>query len=148
MSEQLSVTVAAVIRRGDRYLVVEEAPDGSPVINQPAGHLEAGETLLEAVCREVLEETGLRFAPTGLVGVYQWTVPANGQRYLRFCFCGDVDDCRPALARDPDIIANHWLGREQIIAGALPPRSPLVLRCIDDAARRRPASLDLIDALS
>lgn len=129
-----SVTVAAVIRRQDRFLMVEERPDGQAVINQPAGHLEFGESLIEAVRREVLEETARSFEPSGLIGAYQWTVPATEQTYLRFCFIGDVGEPLPELPVDPDIQATHWLTRGEIENGRLPVRSPLVLRCIDDAA--------------
>ena len=142
-----SVTVAAVIRDGDRYLVVEERPDGEPVINQPAGHLEFGETLQQAVEREVLEETGHPFTPTGLVGIYQWTLPGTERTYLRFCFCGHVGDRIPDRALDPDIVATHWLTFEQIARGDLPARSPLVLRCLEDARRSKPLALENLHAI-
>jgi len=142
-----SVTVAAVIRDKDRYLVVEERPDGEPVINQPAGHLEFGETLLQAVEREVLEETGRHFTPTGLVGVYQWSVPDTERTYLRFCFCGHVGDRLPRCDLDPDIVATHWLTYEQIAEGALPARSPLVLRCLQDALQSKPLGLENLHAI-
>jgi phosphatase NudJ len=142
-----SVTVAAVIRRQDRYLMVEERPDGTRVINQPAGHLEYGETLAEAVVREVLEETGCRFSPTGLVGVYQWTVPGTRRTYLRFCFCGEVDDPLPGQETDPDIVAAHWMSLDEIASGKLPARSPLVLRCIQDSLDAQPVDLEIIHAL-
>jgi 8-oxo-dGTP pyrophosphatase MutT (NUDIX family) len=129
-----SVTVAAVIRRQDRFLMVEESPDGQAVINQPAGHLEFGESLFKAACREVLEETARTFEPSGLVGVYQWTIPGTERAYLRFCFVGDVSEPIAGFAIDPDIHATHWLTRTEIENGPLPVRSPLVLRCIDDAA--------------
>jgi len=141
------VTVAAVIRDGDRYLVVEENPDGAPVLNQPAGHLEAEESLVEAVQREVMEETARHFTPSGLVGVYQWCVPKTDRSYLRFCFSGDVGARLPGKTTDPDIQATHWLTREQIASGERQPRSPLVLRCIDDARRTTPLDLDYLHAL-
>ena len=134
-----AVTVAAVIPDQDSYLVVEEGANGHTVINQPAGHLEPGESLIEAVCREVLEETCCRFEPTGVVGIYQWTVPDSGHQYLRVCFVGEVGPPDPSAQRDPDILATHWLSYEQIVAGPPPPRSPMVTRCLDDH-RRGPAS--------
>jgi len=143
-----AVTVAAVIRRDDRYLVVEECPDGCNVINQPAGHLEFGETLTEAVCREVREETARDFTPQGLVGVYQWSVPDSERSYLRFCFHGRVGEPLPGLSLDPEIIANHWLSLDDIIGGSLPPRSPLVRRCIEDALARPAAPLELLAAIA
>ncbi|MGB5494692.1 MAG: NUDIX hydrolase, partial [Sedimenticolaceae bacterium] len=108
-----AVTVAAVIREQDRYLMVEERPEGHAVINQPAGHLEFGERLLDAVQREVREETGRRFTPTGLVGVYQWTVPDTERSFLRFCFCGSVSAPLPGAVLDPDIQATHWLSVDE-----------------------------------
>jgi 8-oxo-dGTP pyrophosphatase MutT (NUDIX family) len=142
-----SVTVAAVICQQGRYLMVEERPDGLAVINQPAGHLEFGETLLQAVRREVLEETGRRFEPRGLVGIYQWTVPGSDRTYLRFCFSGDVGDPEPGHILDPEICATHWLTAEQIAGGELPTRSPLVLRCIEDARTMQAIGLESLNAL-
>lgn len=127
--------------------MVEERPDGFPVINQPAGHLEFGETLLQAVRREVFEETGCRFEPRGLIGIYQWTVPDSGRTYLRFCFDGDVGDPEPGHALDPEIIATHWLTTAEISGGRLPTRSPLVLRCIEDARTLQPLGLEHLHAL-
>ena len=142
-----SVTVAAVIRRRDRYLMVEERPDDEAVINQPAGHLEFGESVIEAVCREVLEETARSFEPAGLVGVYQWTLPGSTRTYLRFCFSGDVSEPLAGLSVDPDIHATHWLTRAEIEHGHLPVRSPLVLQCIDDASTKALA-LDVLHTLA
>ena len=142
------VTVAAVIREQDRYLLVEERPEGLAVINQPAGQLEFGESLLDAVQREVQEETGRLFTPTGLVGVYQWTVPDTERSFLRFCFCGSVSAPLPGAVLDPDIQATHCLSVDEIATGTLPTRSPLVLQCIQDTLRRPPLGLDALHALS
>jgi 8-oxo-dGTP pyrophosphatase MutT (NUDIX family) len=131
-----NVTVAAVIARDGRYLLVEEAcdnPAGGPtVFNQPAGHVEAGEEILAAVRREVLEETGWRFTPVNVVGTYYWTSPGNGITYLRFCFMGTITDQDPARPLDQGIVRTHWLTRAEIerLGGRL--RSPLVLACIGD----------------
>lgn len=139
------VTVAAVIQRGDRYLLVEESDEaGRPVFNQPAGHLEPGESLPAAVCREVLEETGREFRPTGLVGVYRWPQPGTDRTYLRFCFTGEVSEPLPGRRLDPDIVATHWLDRFELSEGSRALRSPLVLRCLDDAANAVPAPLELL----
>jgi 8-oxo-dGTP pyrophosphatase MutT (NUDIX family) len=126
------VTVAAVVLRADRFLMVEEVPDGVAVLNQPAGHLEPEESLIDAVIREVGEETTFDFVPHHLVGIYQWQVPGTQRTYLRFCFAGEVSEPAGERMRDPEIHAVHWLTREEIAVGALPTRSPLVLRCIDD----------------
>ena len=143
-----SVTVAAVIRRQDRYLMVEARPDGQPVINQPAGHLDFGESIIEAVCREVLEETGRVFEPGGLVGIYQWTVPESNRTYLRFCFAGKVGEQSVGHAIDPDIVDTHWMRYAEIAQGDLPVRSPLVLRCIDDSRSGASLPPDLIRTLT
>lgn len=143
-----AVTVAAVIRDQDRYLMVEERPNGEAVINQPAGHLEFGETLLQAIEREVLEETARPFTANGLVGIYQWTVPDTERTYLRFCFSGDVGDRLSGRALDPEICATHWLTFEEIAAGGHALRSPLVLRCLEDAQQSKPMALEALHALS
>ena len=147
MSWSPSVTVAAVIRDDEYYLVVEERPDGDAVINQPAGHVEFGETLVHAVKREVLEETGRHFTPTGLIGIYQWTVPDTNRTYLRFCFSGQVGEPVPGHKLDPDISATHWMTIDQIASGRTPLRSPLVLRCLEDALREPAISLEALHAM-
>jgi phosphatase NudJ len=136
-----SVTVAAVIERDGKFLLVEELIDGRKVINQPAGHLDPGESLAAACAREVLEETAHRFEPTGLVGVYRWHFAAKDVTFLRFCFSGRLlgKADRPL---DKEIIATHWLTREAVKASAAV-RSPLVLACIDDYLAGRNYPLDL-----
>jgi 8-oxo-dGTP pyrophosphatase MutT (NUDIX family) len=130
-----AVTVAALVRRQDRFLMVEERPAGHPVINQPAGHLERDESLIEAVVREVLEETARHFTPRSLVGVYQWQLPDGSHSYLRFCFAGEVGEPIAGRQLDPAITATHWLTAEEIRNGPWPVRSPMVLQCLDDALR-------------
>jgi len=139
------VTVAAVIRdRLGRHLLVEEAPHGTPVLNQPAGHLEAGESLLDAVVREVREETCREFTPEALLGVYRWQIPPDGDTYLRFCFVGAAGEERPELTRDPDILDVHWVAEEDLdrIGPAL--RSPMVGLCIRDALAGQHYPLELL----
>jgi ADP-ribose pyrophosphatase YjhB (NUDIX family) len=125
------VTVAAVIERAGRFLLVEERIRGQLVFNQPAGHLEDGESLQNAVVREVLEETAWVFEPQWLLGVYLWR-SARGQTTLRVTFSGLIRDFDALRTLDPPIIATHWLEREAILARATRLRTPLVLRCIDD----------------
>lgn len=136
------VTVAAVIEDAGRYLLVEEQ-GGGVVYNQPAGHVEPGEGLIEAVIRETREETAWGFRPTALVGVYRWVHPDSDTTYLRFCFTGECYDHDPHRQLDTGIIRTWWLSREELdeIAGRL--RSPLVTRCIDDyrLGRRYPLEL-------
>lgn len=137
-----NVTVAAVIEREGRYLLVEEASPRGPVLNNPAGHLDPGESLLQAVVREVLEETACGFEPTHLVGIY---LARSGQTtYLRFAFTGRVAEPQAGLALDPAILRTLWLTREQIDAERRRHRSPLLMRCIDDHARGRRHPLDLL----
>jgi len=148
------VTVAAVVMRDGRFLMVEERIAGELVLNQPAGHLEDGETLEAAVIREAREETAWRFVPHSLVGTYLWRNPTNGRSFLRFAFCGSVEDFRPRQALDKGIVRAVWLSHEELLAEAFRLRSPLVLRCIDDflGGKRQPldsvACLDLETALA
>jgi len=132
MSWSPEVTVAAVVLREDRFLVVEERIADQLVFNQPAGHLEPGETLLAAVIRETREETAWRFTPQALVGTYLWRNPRNGRGFLRFAFCGEVDDHRPAQPLDRGIVRASWLSGHELAAQPARLRSPLVMRCIDD----------------
>jgi len=139
--------------RDGRFLMVEERIKGSLVLNQPAGHLEKGETLIDAVIRETREETAWRFAPDALVGTYLWRNPDTDRTFLRFAFCGSVDDHRAAQALDSGIVRAVWMSHEQLLAQPGRLRSPLVLRCLDDflAGIRRPldsvATLELDTAL-
>lgn len=143
-----NVTVAAVIERGGRYLLVEETSDnpadGPSVFNQPAGHVEAGEEIPGAARREVLEETGWQFTPENLVGTYYWTSPANGITYLRFCFTGSVTGHDPVRPLDRGILGTHWLTRAEIEQLGRRLRSPLVLACIDDFEAGQSFPLHLI----
>jgi ADP-ribose pyrophosphatase YjhB (NUDIX family) len=125
------LTVAAIIERNGRFLMVEET-DGSPlrVLNQPAGHVDPGEPILDAVRREVKEETGLVFTPTSLVGIYQLQAK-NGKDYCRICFSGSVPEDAVARPEDADILACHWLTREELAKATL--RSGLVLQCLEEA---------------
>jgi len=124
------VTVAAVIESNQRYLLVEEHIDGNTVFNQPAGHLEQGESLLAAIQREVLEETAYKFTPEALIGTYLYELPDKPRSYLRFCFSGRVEEPPTNSPLDKEIIAAHWLSMEQIQQQHL--RSPLVMQCIRD----------------
>ena len=148
------ITVAAVTETDGRFLVVEERIDRRLVINQPAGHVEPGETLLEAVVREVREETAWLFTASELVGVYLWRHPGTGRTTKRFAFTGSVSDHRRGQQLDEGIIATHWLTPAELRGREPQLRSPLVLRCVEDylAGRRQPlataATLDLGSALA
>jgi 8-oxo-dGTP pyrophosphatase MutT (NUDIX family) len=134
------VTVAAVIERDGRFLMVEENYDGARVLNQPAGHLDPGESLIHACTREVLEETAHRFTPESLIGIYRWHYPPRDVTFLRFTFAGRVDGVEQGRALDKEIIAAHWFTREELVERAASHRTPLVMACIDDylAGKRYP----------
>jgi 8-oxo-dGTP pyrophosphatase MutT (NUDIX family) len=141
------ITVAAVTQTDGRFLVVEERIDRRLVINQPAGHVEPGETLLDAVVREVREETAWLFTPNGLVGVYFWRHPGTGRATKRFAFSGVVTDHRDGQQLDDGIVGTHWLTRAELKEREPQLRSPLVLRCIDDFLAGRPQPLATAAAL-
>jgi 8-oxo-dGTP pyrophosphatase MutT (NUDIX family) len=112
-----NVTVAAVVERDGRYLLVEErAADGSLKLNNPAGHLDPGESLLQAVVREVLEETACVFTPTHLQGIHLAPSAAGDETYLRFAFAGTVSEPLPGRALDDGIVRTLWLTPEEIAA--------------------------------
>ena len=129
------VTVAAIVEVDGRFLMVEERIAGQLVLNQPAGHLEDRETLIEAAIRETREESAWRFHPEALVGVYLWRNPVDGRSFLRFAFCGTVDDHQPKLPLDIGIVRTVWMSHAQLLAQPARLRSPLVLRCLDDFLR-------------
>src|SRR5438105_14838110 len=139
-----SVTVAAVIERGGRFLFVEERIDGRLVLNQPAGHLDPGESLLAACRREVLEETAHDFEPQSLVGVYRWHYAAKDVTFLRFCFAGDVADAAAGGKLDKEIVRLHWLTPAELEARRAEHRSPLVGKCVADFLAGRRFALDLL----
>lgn len=138
-----NVVVAAIIERDGRFLLVEEDADGAHVINQPAGHLDEGETLLDAVVRETLEETAWHFKPEALIGIYRWPHPTRGLTYLRFAFTGRLTNHDPNRALDHGIIRTLWLTADEVRRERARHRSPQVERCIDDyrAGHRYPLSL-------
>ncbi len=136
------ITVSAVIESEQRFLLIEEESDGLIVFNQPAGHLDEGETLIEAVARETLEEAAWHFEAQSVVGLYQYTSPVNQITYLRVCFCGKHHSHEPDRVLDTGILRALWLTREEV-ASLSNLRSLMVLRCIDDyiAGNRYPLSL-------
>ena len=137
-----NVTVAAIIERDGRFLLVEEeTPDGVR-LNQPAGHLERGESLLAACARETLEESAWHFSPTALVGVYLWPSGKADLTYLRFAFCGELGGHEAQRRLDQGILRALWLTPQELQARQGEQRSPLVAQCIADylAGQRLPLS--------
>lgn len=138
------LTVAAVAERDGRFLLVEERVGDETVFNQPAGHVDADESLTQGCVREILEETTWDFKPEALVGVYQYHVPDSSHMYLRFAFCGRLIRENPERELDDTIIRAVWMTRDEIAAlEEHQRRSPMVLQCVDDylAGARHPLSL-------
>lgn len=150
-----SVTVAAVIERNGRFLLIEEHTAEGLRLNNPAGHLDPGESPAQGCARETLEETAHPFTPTALVGVYLSRFQRTDEQgevqdisYLRFTFCGEVGDPEPGRALDTGIVRTLWLTAEEIRESRARHRSPLVLQCLEDylAGRRHPLDLIYTDA--
>ena len=139
-----SVTVAAILERGGRYLLVEEHTPEGLCLNNPAGHLDPSESLLQGVVREALEETACVFTPEALVGVYlsRFKRPERDEdvTYLRFAFCGSIGEPEAGRTLDHGIVRTLWLTPQEIRASSARHRSPLLLRCVEDhlAGRRYP----------
>lgn len=144
MNWKPNVTVAAVIERDGRFLFVEEETSAGPRFNQPAGHLDEGESLLDAVVRETLEETAYHFVPQFLIGIYQWRRPAGDVTYLRFTFGGAIGARDPGMALDSGILRALWLSPEELAALGERHRSPMVARCVADYLDGQRFPLDLI----
>jgi len=142
-----NVVVAAIVERDGKFLLVEEEADGKRVLNQPAGHLDEGESLLDAVVRETLEETAWHLTPEALLGVYRWPHPTKDITYMRFAFIGRVTRHETGRPLDEGIIRALWLTPQEIRAERTRHRSPQVERCLDDylAGQRHP--LDLLKDL-
>ena len=146
MTWKPNVTVAAIAEQDGRFLLVEEETDDGLRLNQPAGHLEPKESLVEAVTREALEETAYDFHPLHLVGIYRWQRPASRTTYLRFAFFGSAGRQHPERRLDKGIVRAVWLTPEEIRASRERHRSPLVLKCVEDYLHGRRLALDaLID---
>lgn len=127
-----NVTVAAVVERDGRFLLVEEETEDGLRFNQPAGHLERGESLLAAVAREALEETAHVFRPSFLVGIYQWPRPTGDVTYLRFAFGGELGGFDLERPLDVGIVRTVWMTLDELKVTRPRHRSPLILRCCED----------------
>lgn len=138
------ITVATIVEQDGKFLLVRELAAGKQVLNQPAGHVEAGESLVQAAFRETLEETAWQVGVEGFIGTYIYQPTLDAAVYYRFCFIASAlkHDTRQKL--DRDIIEAVWLTRDELQAHTDELRSPLVLRCIDDYLSGRRLPLDSI----
>jgi 8-oxo-dGTP pyrophosphatase MutT (NUDIX family) len=138
-----NVTVAAIVEQDGKFLLVEEHTSQGLRFNQPAGHLEANESLLQAVIRETREESAYDFEPQALVGIYRWHAEASNTTYLRFAYCGSILGHHPEQALDDGIVRAVWMTPEEIRACTDHHRSPLILRSVEDylAGKRYPLEL-------
>lgn len=142
------ITVAAICCRDDKFLLVEERSKSTQelVFNQPAGHIEPNESIVDAVVRETLEETCRHFTPESLIGIYRLEAD-NGKTYIRITFAGSISEIDENYSLDPDILRTHWLSADDVRRNpAL--RSPLVIHCIDDYLSGQRYPLDLLRELS
>ncbi len=137
-------TVAAIIERDNEFLMVEEMIKGERVFNQPAGHLDPDEGLIDAVIRETQEESGWRFIPEAVTGIYLWKHPDNGKTFLRVAVCGSCDNHDAQQALDDGIIQAIWKSREDLVQPTCKLRSPMVINCIDDYLAGKRYPLDML----
>lgn len=144
MKAAIRATVAAIVERDGAFLCVEERTGDGLRINQPAGHLEPDESVLDAVVRETLEESAYAFVPRWLVGVYRWQHPAKRITYLRFAVAGEATGPEPGRALDDGIVRALWLAPQALRDAVHRHRSPLVLRCVEDYLAGRRYPLDLL----
>ena len=144
---QPDVTVATVVVADGRLLCVEERVSGRLVINQPAGHLEPDESLLEAALRETREETGWDVRLTAFLGAYQWKAPETGRHYLRFAFSAEPEQHDPARTLDEGIVQTLWLTPEELLAARDRHRSPLVWQAVSDHLAGHRSSLSVLQHL-
>jgi 8-oxo-dGTP pyrophosphatase MutT (NUDIX family) len=148
MAWKPDATVAAIVERDGYYLMVEEHTDDGLRLNQPAGHLDEGESLVNACIREAMEETAHHVVPEYLVGVYQWKRPAGDITYLRFAFAARANGKEEGRALDTGIVRTVWMTLAELEACAERHRSPLVMQCLRDHAAGRRFPLDMIRHLS
>lgn len=145
MSERWTphATVATVIEQDGRFLMVEEVSSGKTVINQPAGHVEKGESILDAARRETLEETGWTAEPQNLIGLYTYTAPSNGVTYHRYCFAAQAGEAVENAVLDDGIIGPRWMTIEEL-RNSPNLRSDMVLTCVEDYLAGRQFPLEII----
>jgi len=140
----IHITVAAIIESDNKFLMIEEHCSGKLVINQPAGHLEPGETIIEATIRETLEETTWTFSPDYLVGIYRWINPETKDSYIRVALAGQANNPDSSLELDTGIVRALWLTEDELQDQQQRLRTPLVMKCVKDYLSGARHSLDLL----
>ena len=143
-----NVTVAAVVEKDGHYLLVEEQTSSGLLFNQPAGHLEPGESIIYGAIRETLEETGYTFVPRSVLGIYHWHSPAEDTTFIRFAFSGSVSDHDPGRNLDSGIVRADWFGIDEIRGMTYCHRSPLVMKCIEDHLAGKGCPLGILTHLA
>lgn len=140
-----NVTVACIIECQGKFLLVEEKINGNILFNQPAGHLEANESLIDACKREVKEETGLDVEPQKLVGIHQFSASSE-LAFLRFTYSVKLTELKKSTPKDPQIMATHWLSYDEIKSIKLKLRSPLIIDSIDEYYQNKGVDINFIDS--
>jgi len=144
MPDRIHLTVATVVKRDDKFLLVREFSDQKTVLNQPAGHVEPGETPLEAAVRETLEETGWHVRSTALISFTTYLSPTNGITYYRLAIAADAVEFDPKATLDSDIEEALWLDYEEILQNENSLRSPMVMQAINDYLKGPLYPLDIL----
>lgn len=139
-------TVAAIVERDGKFLMVEEDVNGEIVYNQPAGHLDPNESLIDAVIRETQEETAWKFNPEALLGVYLWPQPDTDRSFLRFAFCGTCSEHQVEQQLDEGILQALWLSKEELL-NSKKLRSPMVMQNIEDYLSGQRYPLDILSTV-
>lgn len=139
-----NVTVAAIVQKDGKYLLVEEQTSNGILFNQPAGHLESGESIIQAVIRETLEETGYAFVPEGVIGIYNWHAQVENITFIRFAFSGHIAGHDPERPLDVGILRAGWFTVGEILQTISRHRSPLVMKCIEDHLAGRHYPLEIL----
>lgn len=137
-------TVAAIVEQDNKFLMVEELINGEHVFNQPAGHLEPDESVIQATIRETQEESAWQFIPEAVTGIYLWKQPDNSETFLRFAVCGTCINHNAEQQLDTGIIQACWKSREELNDPAIILRSPMVINCIDDYLAGKRYPLDIL----
>ena len=132
MPNSIHLTVATLVTKDEHFLMITETDSDKIVFNQPAGHVEPGEDILNAAIRETLEETGWQVSLTGFVGIYTYKSESNGITYYRICFAATPEYKDSLQTIDSDIAEVHWMTEQQIRTCENVHRSPLVLKCLED----------------